>query len=712
MRVILRLNNIIMIYRQTMKRNFYTGLLALFCVFLTVGCQDDETTCYVNGDFFNQELPLVITEADYNTDNTYYMLNDDESPDVYFDSGQRSFNVSEPLQIEMGDDHDLRLRFYSPRALRNVTVWAKIDGYDEEFRMMDISKVMPFQQLTVRIPFAVKNLTAYTRSGKKIRIMANPYLTRENISFSIESDDPYWKRLQSIRCKWRIAFGRYSDTQPSWRYKMKASHTREAVAIALNMSYMFSSDKFEKALREFGPLHSNGDRKEIDKDALLRNVLNHRGLVFGYTTGVMGLGGGTTFGMHEVCYLEHYADDKSITETIFHEFAHCLGYGHDGNMTYEQTGPGWITLCHNMYVDLSLSKELPVYSRRFMHTRKSRNRYFDDIYVPSKYVIEDPELDALDGGLSPFHDDMSDRGGDDGKPVAFRLDYDDVPLATPATFRPKDVYVYGDTVYVVNDADNNYSVEIFSIASGRKKHIGSIRQWARDEAGTEITETFTGRPNGVTRANGKIYVTHEGSRTEIFNASDHKFFTHVGNGKWGTGAYQTVHAFDVIADKGLVFIRDKRSLVGVEERILEAGKAPVIYTRSPNMGEAGGTYGLAVDRHTGLIYSTHPSRRIDIFIPADLREGISFKHANQLAYKNRPYALDFHEGRMFVSSDGEEKFCEADPETGDIIRDYTIIGDITLRSPEKFCIRRNTLFMVDRTSDGPCVYAIPMGELK
>lgn len=227
-----------------MKRNFYTGLLALFCVFLTVGCQDDETTCYVNGDFFNQELPLVITEADYNTDNTYYMLNDDESPDVYFDSGQRSFNVSEPLQIEMSDDHDLRLRFYSPRALRNVTVWAKIDGYDEEFRMMDISKVMPFQQLTVRIPFAVKNLTAYTRSGKKIRIMANPYLTRENIAFSIESDDPYWKCLQSIRCKWRIAFGRYSDTQPSWRYKMKASHTREAVAIALNMSYMFSSDKF------------------------------------------------------------------------------------------------------------------------------------------------------------------------------------------------------------------------------------------------------------------------------------------------------------------------------------------------------------------------------------------------------------------------------------------------------------------------------------
>lgn len=83
---------------------------------------------------------------------------------------------------------------------------------------------------------------------------------------------------------------------------MKASHTREAVAIALNMAYMFSSERFKTALYEFGPLHSNNDKTEIDKTALLANVLNHRGLTFGYTTGVMGLGGGTTFGMHEVCY--------------------------------------------------------------------------------------------------------------------------------------------------------------------------------------------------------------------------------------------------------------------------------------------------------------------------------------------------------------------------------------------------------------------------
>ena len=42
----------------------------------------------------------------------------------------------------------------------------------------------------------------------------------------------------------------------------------------------------------------------------------------------------------------------------------------------------------------------------------------------------------------------------------------------------------------------------------------------------------------------------------------------------------------------------------------------------------------------------------------------------------------------------------------------TTIGGITLQAPEKFCIRRHTLFITDRVKNGTCVYAIPMSELK
>ncbi len=689
-----------------MKRRFSTCLLILTGIMqLPVSCMIDENPKQDGGSNMINELPVTLSESDYNSENTYYLLNDNESPDVFFDPNQRSFYVNQPLQISIDDDHNFLLRFYSPRALRNVTVWATIDGYGEDFKLIHLDKVQPFQQLSIHIPFGSEDLTAYTRSGKKIKIMANPYLTKENLTFSVESDDPYWKTLQSIRCRWRISFARYNGGY--WNYKMKASHTREAVAIALNMSYMYSSSKFESALHEFGPLHSNNAKNEIDKEVLIQKALNHSALIFGYTTGVMGLGGGTTYGLHETCYLEHYADDRDITDTIFHEFAHCLGYGHEGNMTYEQTGPGWVTLCGNMYRQLSLDKELPVYSRRFQHTRWSRNRYFDDIHVASKHIIEDPELDAIDGGLSPVHGE-NDNGGNDKKPVSFKLDFSDIQDASAASFRPKDVYVYGDTLYVVNDADNSYSLEIFNIASDGKKHIGSIREWTNGET----VERFSGRPNGVVRANGKIYVTHEGSRTEIFDADDHRFITCIGTGSWGTGSSQTVHAFDVTVWKGVVFIRDKRYVNVVEEKSLQQGTLPLIYTRTGNLGETAGTYGMAFDEKTGLLYSIHPSRRIDIFDPSDIREGAAFAPKGQLAYKNGPYAVDFHEGRMFVSSNGNEKFCEADPETGDIIKDFTVIGDITLQAPGKFCIRRNTLFITDRTAEGTCVYAIPMSEIQ
>lgn len=192
--------NVILIKTDDEKTFFHQPVDFSRYAFTASSCKEDELPVSGEGNVANNELPVRLAETDYNPDNTYYLLNDNESQDVYFDSGQRSFYVSRPLQFGMDDEHCFQLRFYSPRALKNVTFWARIDGYEEEFKFMSLEKIMPFQQLRVHIPFATKDLTAYTRSGKKIRIMANPYLTEENLTFTVECDDPYWTRLQSIRC--------------------------------------------------------------------------------------------------------------------------------------------------------------------------------------------------------------------------------------------------------------------------------------------------------------------------------------------------------------------------------------------------------------------------------------------------------------------------------------------------------------------------------
>ncbi len=66
-----------------MKRFFSTGLFVLAGIFLlTVSCQKDKELAPEGGKDI-KAFPVALTEADYNSENTYYLLNDNESPDVF-----------------------------------------------------------------------------------------------------------------------------------------------------------------------------------------------------------------------------------------------------------------------------------------------------------------------------------------------------------------------------------------------------------------------------------------------------------------------------------------------------------------------------------------------------------------------------------------------------------------------------------------------------
>ena len=96
---------------------------------------------------------------------------------------------------------------------------------------------------------------------------------------------------------------------------------------------MFSSSLFDEELEKWrGKLINN--EQIVDIDVLKKQITNHGGLCYGRVVNVVGLGGGNTFGLGEYVYLTHYADDANGSDTPYHELAHCLGYGHSGNMTY------------------------------------------------------------------------------------------------------------------------------------------------------------------------------------------------------------------------------------------------------------------------------------------------------------------------------------------------------------------------------------------
>lgn len=682
-------------------RDNITGVLGVIISFiLTIGCTDNNDN---NGPIESKYGLIQMSENDYNPDNTSYILQDGEPDSLLFNRNQRSFRVNAPLQVSITDNQEFLFRFYCPRGINNVIVWATIEGHEKELRFAEFTRIQPFQEFRTKIPFINKDKIYYTRQGEEVIVPATPDIKAGDIKLRIESVDPVYQGMINVKPKWNIWFGKYSGSN----WGSFAPHlAREAVALSLNMAAMFSTSLFEQELDKWkGKLINNGN--VVDINTLKKQITNHSGFCFGRVVNVVGLGGGNTYGLGEYVYLTHYADDANGSDTPYHEMAHCLGYGHSGNMTYYPAEGGFPTVCMKVYSQLSREKKLPVYSRRFLHTRRNKNLVENkSIYTASAYIIEDPELDAIDGGLSiPFTE--TDKAGHEGSPLSFTISVLDVPGATVETFQPKAVHLYQNMLYVANSAPGHYSLEIFDVSSGIR-HIRSIRKWTNNE--TE--ETFAGEPTGVTRSFNKIYVANAGSRTDVFDASTYEFITCIGTGTWGEGNFQTVHAFDVVASQGSILIRDKRKLVVVLENDVQPGTARKIpvYSRSANLKEAFGTYGIAINEK-GLIYATaQNTKKVHIFDPKNIREGNSgFMYNNvSLGFENAPQSLAFIGNRLFVTLRANSKkseLWEIDPSNGKLLQNLT--G--TLTEPEKITASRQTLLVVDRGTQS--IRAIPAKDL-
>ncbi len=294
------------------------------------------------------------------------MLQDNESSKILFDAEERSFYVNEPLQVRLVRKRHLLVRFFSPRPVNNVVIWGRWKGMPEQVKLAEFEVLPAFAEYLLPVPCIRKDAYFLTRSGRRVFVPEKRQV--EELETEIECTDPYFRKITSTKCHWRISFGAYQGK--NWTPLLPA-HAREAVAIALNLAYLFSTEEFKRELfAAEGRLYADNCRTQVDVEKLYKRIFELPALVYGHVTGVNGLGGGSVFGLAEWCYLEHYADDNCVTRTIFHEFAHCLGYNHAGNMTYENgLGKGWVALCSGLYTRMSIDEELPVYSRRFLSTR-------------------------------------------------------------------------------------------------------------------------------------------------------------------------------------------------------------------------------------------------------------------------------------------------------------------------------------------------------
>lgn len=325
---------------------------------------------------------MFITGKAYAEGQHGLILQDDEPHGVYTDKTLRNFNTSRPLQLSVTEEGLFHARFYSPRALNNVLVKARIPSVGDEY--VDVAyfdNIPAFADFYEEFPLAKRDLYCRGESGRLVKV---PMIRPEDFSgieFKIESDDPYMEKLNAIIHGWNIRFDLYGGdpTKPdggpvgNWM-GIRPVHCREAVALFLNFTYMIDMPEHEEILRaNEDRLYGNGGvNDKVTADVVLRQMRQERTLDVGLVypgNGVVGLGGGSAFGAYQHGWLTHYTNTYAC-EIMFHELGHVMGYSHSSSFTY---GPWAQELMNNFYVEHI--KDMPIDSPDYLNSRNNPNIY-------------------------------------------------------------------------------------------------------------------------------------------------------------------------------------------------------------------------------------------------------------------------------------------------------------------------------------------------
>ena len=353
----------------------------------------NENTSYLfmplaGGSSLNGEVSLqirsyrgeTVRQDAYKAGDYRKILQDDEPKEVYTDPSQRKFNTAQPLQLNVTEAGELHVRFYSPRSLKGALVKARVPAIsDEYFDLAYFDSIPGFADFYEVLPLVQRASVCRLESGRQIQV---PQLEASQLAateFKVESSDPFWGKLQKIMHGWNIYWGLYGgdpekeDGGPVGNWMgIRPVHCRESVALFLNFTYMIDMPEHEQILQENADQLYDDNKNPIKVEQVLQQMRQQRTLQVGLVypgNGVIGLGGGSTFGAYQQAWFEHYTNTYACS-IMFHELGHVMGYGHSSSFTY---GPWAESLMNNFYVR-NIS-QFPIDSATYLNSKNNPHKY-------------------------------------------------------------------------------------------------------------------------------------------------------------------------------------------------------------------------------------------------------------------------------------------------------------------------------------------------
>lgn len=320
---------------------------------------------------------IRIRPKDYFDYNADLMLMEDEPMNVLHDCIQRHFRVTDPLALKTYQNQ-LRLQLYSAAPATNVDIYANFPSLGiDSIRLVHIDRVEALLDMLVPMTFTQREAHYLDIHGKRVTIpkMEIP----SNIEWFVKSDDPFLTRMSQLSLKkWSVSFHDWENVWPSKAIAPDPKCMRHALIQMVNLALTLDSEEFAEELAAREGRYIDSDNY-YTKEEIIDRIHNRYDCSYGLgannpSSYNNGWGGGLHTGcisliVNQEYYANMYPTESPETpcnrerECFYHEYAHCLGFSHDGNMTY---GNVWTNTVGTAYLRAHKAGKIFFYSPDFI----------------------------------------------------------------------------------------------------------------------------------------------------------------------------------------------------------------------------------------------------------------------------------------------------------------------------------------------------------